>query len=75
MRLNLTKDHRPAVKGEAARRIEERYPLWKQLNITRSGGTDLEAMTAFIDAVRAASNSLEAAKPIPHDFISPNYWP
>jgi hypothetical protein len=75
MRLELAKDHVPAVKAEAARRIEERYPLWKQLNAIRSGGTGLATMTAFIDAIRAASNSLEAMKPIPHDFAADHHWP
>ncbi|WP_173087386.1 hypothetical protein [Devosia sp. 1635] len=60
------------VKAEAARRIEERYPLWKQLNILREGGD--ESMVAFIDGIRDRSNRLEAKVPIPPDYQSDHHW-
>ena len=61
------------VKAEAARRIEARYPVWGQVNIMREGGVD--EMGAFIDQMRAASNALEALKPIPPDFRNDRHWP
>lgn len=65
-----------SVAVEAARRIEERYPLWRQLNLVRAGdGTDLEAMSSFIDAVRGRSNEIEAMTPIPADFADDQWWP
>jgi len=60
------------IKSEAGRRIEARYPLWKQINIMRSGD-GLAAMTAFIDAVRSASNALEAT--LPSDYQADKHWP
>ena len=60
------------IKAEARRRILDRYPLWKQVNIIRSGD-GLAAMTAFIDAVRAASNALEAT--LPSDYQADKHWP
>jgi hypothetical protein len=61
------------VKAEAARRIEARYPVWRQVNVLREGGAD--EMGVFIDQVRAASNALEARKPIPPDFRNDRHWP
>lgn len=63
------------LRVEAARRIEARYPIWRQLNVMREGGEPLAAMTAFIDAVRAASDQLEVLEPIPGDFASDHRWP
>lgn len=60
------------VRAEAERRILERYPIWKQMNLIRVGDA---AMGAYIDAVRAASNELEAADPIPADFRDDRHWP
>ncbi|MDF2797508.1 MAG: hypothetical protein K0R85_252 [Devosia sp.] len=62
------------VKAEAQRRIEAAYPLWRQLNITREGGEDLARMSRAIDAIRAASNRLEAREPIPPDFAADHHW-
>lgn len=74
---NITDDESPAatiaqVKAEAGRRIEASYPLWKQLTIMRSGD-GLAAMATFIDAVRAASNALEAT--LPTDYQADAHWP
>jgi hypothetical protein len=62
------------VKAEANRRIEAVYPLWKQANVLRQGGPAVETMGAFIDAVRAASDALEAQVIIPADFAADHYW-
>ena len=50
-----------AIKADAQRRITADWPEWKQLNIIRAGGAPLTAMSAAIDAIRAASNAAEAA--------------
>lgn len=57
-----------ATKREAARRIEVIAPLWRQLNdwralaaATGDARAAIERHFAAIDAVRAASNRLEAA--------------
>jgi len=57
-----------ATKREAARRIEAIAPLWRQLNDSRALAiatgdvpAAIERRFAAIDAVRAASNRLEAA--------------
>lgn len=62
------------VKAEAARRIEARWPLWKQLNLSREGGIAMDEMHAGIDAIRAASNALEAQDPIPADYRADHHW-
>lgn len=41
----------------AGQHIEKYYPLWKQNNITREGGSAATTMNTFIDAVRAWSNT------------------
>lgn len=63
------------VKMEAARRIGERYPVWRQLNLMREGGEALTEMGAAIDAIRDASNTIEAMDPIPQDFAADHRWP
>jgi hypothetical protein len=60
------------VKAEAQRRIEERYPLWRQMNILAEGGSP--EMTLWIAGVRTASNRIEAMTPIPADYEDPKYW-
>lgn len=62
------------VKAEAARRIEARYPAWRQLNVLGEGGAALAEMQAFINPIRAASNALEALNPIPVDFSADHHW-
>lgn len=61
------------VRGEAERRINSHYPIWKQMNILRSGTPDEQfAMGAYIDAVRAASNRMD---PAPMDYADDKHWP
>lgn len=71
--FNKDKPGAENVRAEAARRIEARYPVYKQLNLIRDGGPALADMSSYIDAVRAASNALEASLPI--DFASDAHWP
>lgn len=61
------------IRQEAARRIEAKYPVYKQLNVIRSGGEELKTMSAYVDAVRAASNDLEGT--LPNDFANAIHWP
>lgn len=63
------------VRRCAHNRIVRPYPLWKQANIQRKGGEPFEVMDAYIDAVQAASNKLEAMSPIPADYTSDHRWP
>ncbi|MDG2513205.1 hypothetical protein P7B04_10920 [Sphingobium yanoikuyae] len=48
------------VKREAARRIEAIAPLWRQLNDQRDPSPMAEERFAAIDAIRTASNAIEA---------------
>ncbi|KMS58580.1 hypothetical protein [Sphingobium cupriresistens] len=48
------------VKREAARRIEAIAPVWRQLNDQRAPSDASVARFAAIDAVRAASDAIEA---------------
>ena len=48
-----------AIKQKAAELITSKYPDYKQLNIIRVGGAELEVMTAYIDGIRAISNEAE----------------
>ena len=61
------------VKAEASLRIRSRYPLWKQMNVVREGGEPLTEMSAYIDAVRAASDALEIS--LTADFRADAHWP
>lgn len=49
-----------AVKREAARRIDQVSPTWRQLNDTRSPSPDGDRRFAQIDAIREASARIEA---------------
>lgn len=49
-----------AVKAEAARKIEEISPWWRQQNDMRIPTPEGEARFAQIDAIRAQSNKDEA---------------
>lgn len=62
------------VNAEAGRRIEARYPLYRQLNIIRGGGEDLAAMSDWIDAVRGAAHALTSSTPIPGDYAADRHW-
>jgi len=64
----------PTVKAHevnvaAGKIIRSRYPLEKQLNIIREGGTALKVMSEFIDGVRARSNKIQAMPSIPANFV------
>ena len=48
-----------AIKSKAGELINSKYPDYKQLNIIRVGGAELDAMTAYIDGIRAISNEAE----------------
>ena len=48
-----------AIKSKAAELIRNKYPDYKQLNIIRIGGAELEAMSAYIDSIREISNQAE----------------
>lgn len=49
-----------AIKSKAGELINSKYPDYKQLNIIRVGGSELDAMTAYIDGIRAISNEAES---------------
>lgn len=49
-----------AVKRQAARRIEAVSPLWRQLNDQRAPSQDGDRRFAAIDAIRVASDAIEA---------------
>lgn len=49
-----------AVKREASRRIEAIAPIWRQLNDQRAPTPESDARFHAIDAIRAASNMIEA---------------
>lgn len=49
-----------AIKAKAGELINSKYPSYKQLNVLRIGGAELEAMTAYIDGIRAISNEAES---------------
>lgn len=48
-----------AIKQKASELISSKYPDYKQLNIIRVGGAELEAMSAYIDSIREISNEAE----------------
>ena len=48
-----------AIKSKASELISSKYPDYKQLNIIRVGGAELEAMSAYIDSIREKSNKAE----------------
>ena len=57
LRANLTAE----TKREAAKRIDDVSPLWRQVNDLRADPADLDALARFdaIDAIRAASDAIE----------------
>lgn len=48
-----------AIKSKAGALINSKYHDYKQLNILRAGGTELDEMTAYIDSIREISNQAE----------------
>ena len=47
------------IKAKASELITSKYPDYKQLNIIRIGGAELEVMSAYIDSIREISNKAE----------------
>jgi hypothetical protein len=47
------------VKRIAETEITKLYPLYKQANIIRAGGADLQQMSVYIDGIRDKSNLME----------------
>lgn len=47
------------IKQKASELINSKYPDYKQLNIIRAGGIELEEMSAYIDSIREISNKAE----------------
>ena len=47
------------IKQKASEMISSKYPDYKQLNIIRVSGAELEAMSAYIDSIREISNKAE----------------
>lgn len=60
------------VKAEAQRRIEARYPMWRQLNVLAEGGG--AEMARWIKQIRDSSNRIETMVPIPSDFAKDHHW-
>ena len=48
-----------SIKSKASELITSKYPDYKQLNIIRVGGAELEEMSAYIDSIREISNKAE----------------
>lgn len=48
-----------SIKSKASELINSKYPDYKQLNIIRAGGAELETMSAYIDSIREISNKAE----------------
>lgn len=49
-----------AIKREAARRIDQVSPIWRQINDTRAPSTEGARRFAQIDAIRDASGAIES---------------
>lgn len=62
------------VKNEAERRILLKWPIWRQLNAMRDGAEVMAVMARDIDAIRTASNRIEALSPIPADYRHDRHW-
>lgn len=62
-----------SIKLEASRRIEELWPVWKQVNVMRAGDQEaINLMGAQIDAIRQKSRALETL--LPPDYRDQKYW-
>ena len=59
LEVDIEIDRIQAIKSKAAELIRNKYPDYKQLNIIRIGGAELEEMTAYIDSIREISNKAE----------------
>lgn len=51
---------RAAIKRDAARRIDQIAPIWRQLNDARTPSAEGERRFAQVDAIRDASDAIEA---------------
>lgn len=56
------------IKRKASNLISAKYPDFKQLNIIRVGGSELENMNSYIDKIREISNSAEKNKTAANDI-------
>lgn len=63
-----------AIKAEARRRIEEAWPIWRQINLQAEGGEAFIAMRAEIDAIRTRSDEIEQMDPLPDDVSADELW-
>lgn len=63
------------VKAEAARRIESVLPMWMVARAVSGGGPIPAEASAQAEAIRKASNDIEAMRPIPFDFDNDKWWP
>ena len=59
LEVDIEIDKIQAIKSKASEMINSKYPNYKQLNIIRVGGAELEAMSAYIDSIREISNQAE----------------
>ena len=59
LEVDIEIDRIQAIKSKASELINLKYPDYKQLNIIRVGGAELEAMSAYIDSIREISNKAE----------------
>lgn len=64
---------RAAVKAHTARVLS--YSDWYVTRKVETGAVIPARIRAYRKAVRAASNKIEAMKPIPADYRDPKYWP
>ncbi len=58
---------------EAIRLLRKGEANWSAEEAARAG--QLEALDDALEAIRAASNTLEARSPIPTNFTDDDYWP
>ena len=59
LEVDIEEQRVQAIKSKASEMINSKYPNYKQLNIIRVGGAELEAMSAYIDSIREISNKAE----------------
>ena len=59
LEVDIEIDRIRLIKVKASELISSKYPEYKQLNIIRVGGAELEVMSAYIDSIREISNKAE----------------
>lgn len=62
-----------SVKSEARRRIEDKWPIWKQINIKIEDNLLFEEMREEINFIRNRSNEIEEMENI-LDVSDDNLW-